>query len=80
MYDTHNHDIDVDFIRLEKVYDILYKISEEEAGVYEKILKDSINNICEQIKNYNKSVYKYMTRAATRIMVIWSAQEKWYDP
>lgn len=80
MFNTQNHDIDIDFIRLAKVYDTLSKISEEEEGVYDKILKDSINNISEQIKHYNKSVYKYMSKAITRIMVIWSAQEKLYDP
>lgn len=57
-----NHSsVDVDYIRLNKVYDELYRISESEEGVYEKILQESIKNIHEQLKNYDKSANKYMS-------------------
>jgi hypothetical protein len=60
-FNFHHCSADVDYIRLNKVYDELWRISESEEGVYEKILQESIRNIHEQLKNYDKPHYKYMS-------------------
>lgn len=70
----------IDFIRLGKIYTELSRISESEEGVYEKIIKESIQNIGDFVVHHANDAHKHLSQVWVRIMIIWLAQEKLYDP
>jgi hypothetical protein len=70
----------IDFHRLNKVYAEIHRIAESEEGIYLKIMTESVTNIKDQIKNYNKTIHKGLSKAFVRIMMIWLSQEVLYDP
>lgn len=73
----------IDYIRLSKVYEHLYKISDSEAGVFDKIFKESVANITEQMQALNKQNYKFMSKAFVRVLILWLSQDqkdRFYDP
>ena len=71
---------DIDYIRLEKVYGKLLQFSESEEGIYEKIFRESVENIRSQLKKFNKSAFKFVTKAWVRVLILWLSQERLYDP
>lgn len=73
--------MDIDFIRLGKVYERILKISEEERGVFEKIISESITNIEDQLKErYNSEVFQFYSLSVSRILAIWLSHERLFDP
>lgn len=82
-HSLHDCTTDIDYIRLSKVYEHLFKISDNEEGVFDKIFKESIRNITEQMQSLNKVTYKFMSKALTRILILWLSQDqkdRFYDP
>lgn len=79
-FELENPSLDIDFHRLNRVYEEIHRISETEEGVFLKIMTESVTNVREQIKNYNKTAYKSLSKAFVRIMMIWLTQEILYDP
>ena len=70
----------MDFIRLDKVYTKLLKLSESEEGIYEKIMRESIENITSSISKYNKKNFKLAINPFIRVIILWLSQERLYDP
>lgn len=60
------------------MYNHLCKLSESEEGIFEKIIKESIQNLREQLERYNK--IKLMLKPCVRVLVLWLSQERFYDP
>ena len=75
-----NWTADIDFIRLEKIYASLLKLSESESGIYEKIMRESIENIKSQIDHYRNKSYKLSINPFIRVITLWLSQERLYDP
>ena len=71
---------EVDFRRLELIYERLASISESEEGVFEKIISESIQNVQSQQSDFVEFQYKSGLLSCLRVMLIWLSFKKLYDP
>jgi len=74
--------MDIDFNRLDKLYERILKISEEETGVYEKIMEESISNITDQFSKFDSQskLGKRYSNQLVRILAVLLSQEVLYEP
>lgn len=70
--------MEVDYIRLHKLYSKLLESSESE--LFSKILTDSVVSIKDQLSHYNKHFYSQMSKSIVRLLAIWGVSETLYDP
>lgn len=72
--------LEIDFIRLEKVYERLQSISSIDDGIFERTMNESIKSIQSQIHNFWEFQFKSALKAWLRVMLIWLSYKTLYDP
>jgi hypothetical protein len=70
--------MEIDYIRLHKLYSKL--LSSSESELFSKILTDSVTSIKDQLFHYNKQAYAYISKPIARLLAIWGVSEALYDP
>lgn len=72
--------VEIDFIRLERVYKRLQAISSCDDGVFERMINQSIKSIQTQIYDFCEFQFKSALKSWLRVMLMWLSFKELYDP